>query len=139
MSQEKFEEWDEQALDPQNMPPLNDLAASKRLDGEDGEEQSNAAEDSVKKPVTAGRKARKPRQKAQGAEAKSDEQQVESASGEVNELEAQGFTHDEAIRLIHVSDRAATYGEALEAEATMRRLRFMRWLVERGMLDEWSA
>ncbi|HLZ25296.1 MAG TPA: hypothetical protein VKQ30_24510 [Ktedonobacterales bacterium] len=57
----------------------------------------------------------------------------------VAELEAQGFTADEAIRLVHVSGRVATSREAREAEATLRRLRFTRWLVERGMLDEFSA
>lgn len=57
----------------------------------------------------------------------------------IHALEAQGFTADEAIRLVHVSDRAATSGEAREAEATLRRLRFTRWLVERGVLDEFSA
>lgn len=57
----------------------------------------------------------------------------------VHELEAQGFTPDEALRLIHVSDRMAVSGEAREAEATLRRLRFTRWLIERGVLDEFSA
>lgn len=57
----------------------------------------------------------------------------------VAELEAQGFTADEAIRLVHVSGRVATSREAREAEATLRRLRFTRWLIERGVLDEFSA
>lgn len=57
----------------------------------------------------------------------------------VAELEAQGFTADEAARLIDVSGRVATSHEAREAEATLRRLRFTRWLVERGVLDEFSA
>lgn len=57
----------------------------------------------------------------------------------VAELEAQGFTPDEAIRLIHVSGQIATSHEAREAEATLRRLRFTRWLIERGVLDEFSA
>ena len=57
----------------------------------------------------------------------------------VAELEAQGFTTDEAVRLLHVSGRVATSHEAREAEATLRRLRFTRWLIERGMLDEFSA
>lgn len=54
-------------------------------------------------------------------------------------LEAQGLTEDEAVRLIHVSDRMKTSCEAREAEATMRRLRFTRWLIQQGMLDEFSA
>src|SRR5262249_19875963 len=136
MTPENFETWDEQALDSQDLSSLDDLSAGQRRRGDDiegGDEPAHAAEDSVKKPVAAGRKTRKPRQKAQGTEAKAQEQEAVSATGEVDELEAQGFTHDEAIRLIHVSDRAATSGEALEAEAMLRRLRFTRWLVERGL------
>ncbi|MGH2517757.1 MAG: hypothetical protein ACRDHP_19085 [Ktedonobacterales bacterium] len=57
----------------------------------------------------------------------------------VAELEAQGFTADEAVRLVSVSGRVATSREAREAEATLRRLRFTRWLIERGVLDEFSA
>jgi hypothetical protein len=55
------------------------------------------------------------------------------------QLEAQGFTPDEAARLIYISDRLAHSREVREAEAVMRRLRFHRWLVERGRLDEFSA
>ncbi|MBF6589111.1 MAG: hypothetical protein IVW57_01105 [Ktedonobacterales bacterium] len=54
-------------------------------------------------------------------------------------LEAQGFTPDEAARLIDISDRLANSREVREGEAVMRRLRFHRWLVERGLLDEFSA
>ena len=57
----------------------------------------------------------------------------------LGELEQRGFTTDEAIRLVHASARIATSKEAREAEATLRRLRFTRWLVEQGMLDEFSA
>lgn len=69
----------------------------------------------------------------------------EEATSEVDEqtalteLEAQGFTTDEALRLIHVSDQMATSREVRESEAALRRLRFARWLVEHGMLDEYSA
>ena len=57
----------------------------------------------------------------------------------LHDLEAQGFTEDEAVRLIHVSDRLKTSREAREAEAVLRRLRFTRWLIQQGMLDEFSA
>jgi hypothetical protein len=56
-----------------------------------------------------------------------------------SELEAQGFTPDEVDRLIHISDRLARSEESSDAEKTLRRLRFARWLIERGVLDEWSA
>lgn len=63
----------------------------------------------------------------------------ESDSSAMETLEAQGFTEDEALRLIHVSDRMKTSREAREAEAVLRRLRFTRWLIQQGMLDEFSA
>lgn len=63
----------------------------------------------------------------------------ESEDSAMHALEAQGFTEDEAIRLIHVSDRMKTSREARESEAVLRRLRFTRWLIQQGMLDEFSA
>lgn len=55
------------------------------------------------------------------------------------DLESQGFTPDEVHRLVLISARQARSQESRDAEAQMRRLRFTRWLVERGVLDEWSA
>jgi hypothetical protein len=63
----------------------------------------------------------------------------ESECGEVEQLEAQGFTEDEARRLIHISERLSTSHEARESEATLRRLRFTKWLIQHGMLDEFTA
>jgi hypothetical protein len=57
----------------------------------------------------------------------------------LSELQAQGFTEDEAYHLIHVSDRIANSLETREAEAVIRRLRFNRWLFEQGKLSEFSA
>ena len=57
----------------------------------------------------------------------------------LSELEAQGFTEDEAYQLIHVSQRVANSLETREAEAIIRRLRFNRWLFEQGKLSEFSA
>ena len=54
-------------------------------------------------------------------------------------LVAQGFTSDEAARIVDLSSRLGTSREARDAEASLRRLRFTRWLVERGVLDEFSA
>jgi hypothetical protein len=53
----------------------------------------------------------------------------------VVELESQGFSEVEALRLIDISKRLESSAEAREA----RRLRFTRWLVEQGILDEFSA
>ena len=61
-----------------------------------------------------------------------------SLTEEVSELQEQGFTEDEALQLISVSERVAHSGEAQEAEAALRRLRFTRWLVEHGVLDEFT-
>jgi hypothetical protein len=57
----------------------------------------------------------------------------------LGELEAQGFTEDEAYHLMYVSDRVANSRETREAEAIIRRLRFNRWLFEQGKLSEFSA
>jgi hypothetical protein len=57
----------------------------------------------------------------------------------LDDLESQGFTPEQVRRLVVVSDRAAESSETQEAEAEMRRLRFTRWLIEHGVLDEWSA
>ena len=56
-----------------------------------------------------------------------------------HELRAQGFTEDEAARIIDLSTRLSSSREAREAEASLRRLRFTRWLIQHGMLDEFSA
>lgn len=55
------------------------------------------------------------------------------------ELEAQGFSPEEAERLIEVSKRLETSAEALASQAEMKRLRFAQWLFERGRLDEFSV
>jgi hypothetical protein len=55
------------------------------------------------------------------------------------ELEAQGFSADEADRLIDVSKRLESSAEALASQAELKRLRFAQWLVERGILDEFSV
>jgi hypothetical protein len=51
-------------------------------------------------------------------------------------LAAQGFSEGEAARLLEVSERAASSAEARESEAVMNRLRFTRWLIERGVINE---
>lgn len=53
----------------------------------------------------------------------------------VTELESKGFSEVEALRLIDISKRLERSAEARLA----RQLRFTRWLVEQGILDEFSA
>lgn len=76
---------------------------------------------------------------ANATEEVDDDSEELSSVRDLNELTAQGFTADEAIRLIHVSDRLANGHEARESQTTLRRLRFTRWLIEHGMLDEFTA
>jgi hypothetical protein len=57
----------------------------------------------------------------------------------LDDLESQGFTPEQVRGLIVVSDRAADSSESRAAEAEMRRLRFTRWLIDHGVLDEWTA
>jgi hypothetical protein len=54
-------------------------------------------------------------------------------------LAAQGFSEGEAARLLEVSERAAYSAEARESEAVMNRLRFTRWLIERGLINEFAV
>lgn len=63
----------------------------------------------------------------------------EPAATTSDDLASQGFTPDEVRRLVVISARAARSPEVRAAEAQMRRLRFTRWLIEHGVLDEWSA
>lgn len=55
------------------------------------------------------------------------------------ELESQGFSPDEAQRLIDISKRLETSAEARASQAELKRLRFAQWLIEHGILDEFSA
>lgn len=55
------------------------------------------------------------------------------------ELEAQGFSPEEAERLIEVSKRLESSAEARASQAELKRLRFAQWLFERGRLDEFSV
>lgn len=72
-------------------------------------------------------------------EAKEANVEAETVVPTAEDLESQGFSHDEVRRLVLVSDRQASSDESQVAEATLRRLRFTRWLIEHGVLDEWSA
>jgi hypothetical protein len=69
--------------------------------------------------------------------------QAEPVLPSEDDLERQGFSADEVSRLVLVSkrqeDSAESSAESQFAEAAMRRLRFTRWLIEHGRLDEWSA
>lgn len=106
---------------------------------DDGETSEPPADE-----LTPRRRARKPAARSRAARRESGEPVLalpvrKTLTDEVEALEAQGFTEDEAVRLISVSERVAHSGEAREAEELLHRLHFTRWLVEHGMLDEFSA
>jgi hypothetical protein len=65
--------------------------------------------------------------------------EVEPVLPSEDDLERQGFSADEVSRLVLVSKRQEDSAESRFQEAALRRLRFTRWLVEHGRLDEWSA
>lgn len=104
----------------------------------------NNSDDSAKHEDEAGQ-SREPFAEEPDAEAPDEH---EATSGEAasptegdleGDLESQGFTPDEVRRLILILDQLARSQESQDAEAELRRLRFARWLIERGVLDEWSA
>ena len=74
---------------------------------------------------------------AQRSSAGADDEEITGPSREddLRDLEAQGFTRDEANRLI---DLSARINEGISNEPTLKRLQFTRWLVQRGLLDEFS-
>lgn len=64
---------------------------------------------------------------------------VSAIPTDLDELEAQGFSPDEAQRLIDISIRLESSAEARASQAELKRLRFAQWLVEHGILDEFKA
>ena len=104
------------------------------------EEASSPVDEIATTPVTP-RRQRRPRSgdraEAPGmaADAEADKALPPSREDDLRDLEAQGFTQDEANRLI---DLSARINEGISNEPTLKRLQFARWLVQRGLLDEFS-
>lgn len=146
MTEHTDDAFDREAT-PQNP---NDFEVDQQAQTPDDEAQQPAEPDGegnegrrARSTTSGGRKRRKV-PASSGAEATEQALQLpqgehEESEEDLDELEAQGFTRTEALRLIHVSDRISHSSEAREAEAVLRRLRFQRWLLERGLLDEFSA
>lgn len=103
----------------QTPPPTEDAAARETL-------HSTPIDASEPRPAPRRRAARKREYRADSAAAAKAKRDRE----ELAALEAQGFTADEAARLVRIAD---------PNQAVMRRLDFHRWLVEHGRLDEFSA
>lgn len=55
----------------------------------------------------------------------------EPEEDDLRALEAQGFTEDEVNRLVELSERINA--------RTLKRLQFTKWLVDQGLLDEFSV
>jgi len=56
---------------------------------------------------------------------------AEPDDNDLRKLEAQGFTADEVNRLVELSERINA--------RTLKRLQFTKWLVDQGLLDEFSV
>lgn len=88
--------------------------------------------------VTTDAAPRRPRRSKSGdtsetqASAAQDDTAPSSEEDDLRKLESLGFTRDEATRLIDVAVRATNSMEH-------RRLQFAKWLVEQGVLDEFSS
>lgn len=102
---------------------------------QEAEAVAGAAAESQRELTSAASDASDAGAEEPGAEA----ERIEAALPNETDLASQGFTPDEVRRLVVVSDRQTQSDESQIAEATLRRLRFTRWLIEHGMLDEWSA
>jgi hypothetical protein len=97
------------------------------------------------RPSVAPERSRAPRASRKAAAAKTSASETADISAlsaieaDRIELEAQGFSPDEAQRLIDISKRLETSAEARASQAELKRLRFAQWLIEHGILDEFSA
>ncbi|HET9110927.1 MAG TPA: hypothetical protein VFN78_08900 [Ktedonobacterales bacterium] len=102
-----------------------------------------AAPDAARPRATGRPRAQRTARKATPAQTSAPESTDISALSAIEadriELEAQGFSPDEAQRLIDISKRLETSAEARASQAELKRLRFAQWLIEHGILDEFSA
>jgi hypothetical protein len=132
-----IEETQHTPADPQSEPPgdLKDLAELAAT----SQERPQASSPGETPPARAEAQRTPRRKSVRAKKARAKQPSPLDANEALHDLEERGFSEDEARRLIDISGRITQSAEAREAEATMRRLRFTRWLVEHGMLDEWSA
>jgi hypothetical protein len=98
---------------------------------------TEAASSRTDEPTVTKAASRRQRRDKNGdeAERRATGAQEDSASSseedDLRKLEELGFTRDEATRLIDVADRSTNSPEH-------KRLQFAKWLVEQGVLDEFS-
>jgi hypothetical protein len=110
-----------------------------RLDGSHEDASAEEASSRADEPVATHAASNRRRQDKDedtpelqaDAEAEPDDTAVSSEDNDLRILEAQGFTKDEVTRLVDLSVRLN--------EATLKRLQFTKWLVDQGLLDEFSV
>lgn len=101
-------------------------------------------------PRQSAPRARRPRKSAKARPAAEEAAEVATEPGAVvgqatepvttiAGLEARGFSATEVASLLDVTQRVANSSEVREEQAIMRRLRFQRWLIEHGRLNEYDA
>lgn len=105
------------------------------------EETSSAVDEIKTRPVTPRRSRRSKsgdtaEAAGSSADTESDHVILPSREDDLRDLEALGFTSEESNRLI---DLSARLNEGFSNEPTLKRLQFTRWLVQRGLLDEFSV
>lgn len=92
----------------------------------------NGADREMTTPAASRRQRRSKQEDLSESQVNADPEKTRSSSrdADMRELEARGFTPDEATRLIDLSVRIN--------EVTLKRLQFTKWLVDQGLLDEFS-
>ncbi|MDE3229819.1 MAG: hypothetical protein KGO05_08040 [Chloroflexota bacterium] len=125
----------------QSSTELSAEAAHERATQNDVNVEASSECDAAEAPRARARRA--PRKSAPEAETPTAATQepltLSPVEADEMELEAQGFTSEEALRLIEMSKRLETSAEARASQAELKRLRFAQWLIERGILDEFRV
>lgn len=105
-----------------------DVSAEEASSGVDEPVNTHAASKRQRRNKSESEDTAEPQAEAQAEDAVVD---AEPEEDDLRTLEAQGFTEDEANRLVELSDRINA--------RTLKRLQFTKWLVDQGLLDEFSV
>ncbi len=111
-----------------------------RHEGSHEDVSAEEASGSVDEPVSTRAAKRQRRNKSESedapelqadAEPEDTVEDSEPEEDDLRKLETQGFTEDEVSRLVELSERINA--------RTLKRLQFTKWLVDQGLLDEFSV
>lgn len=112
-----------------------------RHEGSHEDVSAEEASSGVDEPVSARAAAKRPHRNKSESEDTSEFQaeaepedavdDLEAEKDDLRTLEAQGFSEDEVNRLVELSERINA--------RTLKRLQFTKWLVDQGLLDEFSV